>query len=174
MNTKRITTEIAQAADAIRAGQLVAVPTETVYGLAGNGLDPAAVAQIYEIKGRPAVKPLSLMVHDASAMARYCASNPGRLGWRAGSGVVPAGAGDGCVSVSSGSFAGSGFSWPAELSCVSTSRTPLSTSLAAFETTGIAVPGRDCTATNPTRPPQHGRAILPGCAACTARAIMRA
>lgn len=52
MNTKRITTEIAQAADAIRAGQLVAVPTETVYGLAGNGLDPAAVAQIYEVKGR--------------------------------------------------------------------------------------------------------------------------
>ena len=76
MNTKRITTEIAQAADAIRAGQLVAVPTETVYGLAGNGLDPAAVAQIYEIKGRPAVKPLSLMVHDASAMARYCIDVP--------------------------------------------------------------------------------------------------
>ena len=76
MNTKRITTEIAQAADAIRAGQLVAVPTETVYGLAGNGLDPAAVAQIYEVKGRPAVKPLSLMVHDASAMVRYCADVP--------------------------------------------------------------------------------------------------
>ena len=76
MNTKRITTEIAQAADAIRAGQLVAVPTETVYGLAGNGLDPAAVAQIYEVKGRPSVKPLSLMVHDASAMARYCADVP--------------------------------------------------------------------------------------------------
>ena len=76
MNTKRITTEIAQAADAIRAGQLVAVPTETVYGLAGNGLDPKAVAQIYEVKGRPSVKPLSLMVHDASAMARYCAPVP--------------------------------------------------------------------------------------------------
>ena len=53
MRTQRITTEIAQAADAIRAGQLVAVPTETVYGLAGNGLDPKAVAQIYEVKGRP-------------------------------------------------------------------------------------------------------------------------
>ena len=52
MNTKRITTEIAQAAEAIRAGQLVAVPTETVYGLAGNGLDPDAVVQIYEVKGR--------------------------------------------------------------------------------------------------------------------------
>ena len=76
MNTKRITTEIAQAADAICAGQLVAVPTETVYGLAGNGLDPDAVAQIYEVKGRPAVKPLSLMVHDASAMARYCIDVP--------------------------------------------------------------------------------------------------
>ena len=72
MKTQRITTEIAQAADAIRTGQLVAVPTETVYGLAGNGLDPKAVAQIYEVKGRPSVKPLSLMVHDASAMARYC------------------------------------------------------------------------------------------------------
>ena len=76
MNTKRITTEIAQAAEAIRAGQLVAVPTETVYGLAGNGLDPDAVAQIYEVKCRPAVKPLSLMVHDASAMARYCIDVP--------------------------------------------------------------------------------------------------
>ena len=76
MKTQRITTEIAQAADAIRAGQLVAVPTETVYGLAGNGLDPKAVAQIYEVKGRPSVKPLSLMVHDASAMARYCADVP--------------------------------------------------------------------------------------------------
>ena len=76
MNTKRITTEIAQAAEAIRAGQLVAVPTETVYGLAGNGLDPDAVVQIYEVKCRPAVKPLSLMVHDASAMARYCIDVP--------------------------------------------------------------------------------------------------
>ena len=76
MNTKRITTEITQAAEAIRAGQLVGVPTETVYGLAGNGLDPDAVAQIYEVKGRPAVKPLSLMVHDASAMARYCIDVP--------------------------------------------------------------------------------------------------
>ena len=73
MNTKRITTEIAQAADAIRAGQLVAVPTETVYGLAGNGLDPAAVAQIYEIKGRP-----------AGALLRRCAAG----GIHAGRGVL--------------------------------------------------------------------------------------
>ena len=76
MNTKRITTEIAQAADAIRAGQLVAVPTETVYGRAGNGLDEEAVKQIYEVKGRPQVKPLSLMVPGAEAMDRYCEDVP--------------------------------------------------------------------------------------------------
>ena len=67
---------IAQAADILRRGGLLAIPTETVYGLAGNGLDPEAVAQIYEVKGRPSVKLLSLMVHDASAMAHYCAPVP--------------------------------------------------------------------------------------------------
>lgn len=76
MKTERITTEIARAAEMLRAGGLVAVPTETVYGLAGNGLDPSAVEQIYEVKGRPAVKPLSLMVHDAGAMEQYCKEVP--------------------------------------------------------------------------------------------------
>ena len=60
----------------IRAGGLVAVPTETVYGLAGNGLNETAVREIYEVKGRPAVKPLSLMVPDESAMERYCENVP--------------------------------------------------------------------------------------------------
>ena len=60
----------------MRGGGLVAVPTETVYGLAGNGLDEKAVAEIYEVKGRPEVKPLSLMVHDAASMERYCENVP--------------------------------------------------------------------------------------------------
>jgi len=60
----------------IMCGGLVAVPTETVYGLAGNGLDEKAVAEIYEVKGRPEVKPLSLMVHDAASMERYCENVP--------------------------------------------------------------------------------------------------
>ncbi|MDO5444550.1 MAG: L-threonylcarbamoyladenylate synthase [Eubacteriales bacterium] len=60
------------AGELIRNGGLVAVPTETVYGLAGNGLDEAAVRKIYEVKGRPAVKPLSLMVPGKSAMKFYC------------------------------------------------------------------------------------------------------
>ena len=53
MRTLRLTTEYDQAAALIRDGGLVAVPTETVYGLAGNGLDSDAVARIYNIKGRP-------------------------------------------------------------------------------------------------------------------------
>ena len=60
----------------MRGGGLIAVPTETVYGLAGNGLDEKAVAEIYEVKGRPEVKPLSLMVHDAALMERYCENVP--------------------------------------------------------------------------------------------------
>ncbi len=76
METKRITDHIADAAAIIRAGGLVAVPTETVYGLAGCGLNEQTVRQIYEVKGRPAVKPLSLMVPDESAMERYCEAVP--------------------------------------------------------------------------------------------------
>lgn len=62
---------LSEAAELLRAGELVAVPTETVYGLAGNGLDENAVREIYEVKGRPAVKPLSLMVSGASEMEKY-------------------------------------------------------------------------------------------------------
>lgn len=76
MNTKRITTELDEAAAFLRDGRLVAVPTETVYGLAGNGLDVAAVEQIYEVKGRPAVKPLSLMVPGRESIDRVCEDVP--------------------------------------------------------------------------------------------------
>ncbi len=78
MNTEIISreTELSEAAALLQAGQLVAVPTETVYGLAGNGLDEQAVEAIYEVKGRPQVKPLSLMVPDADAMERCCRDVP--------------------------------------------------------------------------------------------------
>jgi L-threonylcarbamoyladenylate synthase len=60
---------IKEAAERIRAGELVAFPTETVYGLGANALDAAAVAKIYEVKGRPETSPL--IVHAASIeMAR--------------------------------------------------------------------------------------------------------
>ena len=76
MKTQIITAQLDAAAELLRQGELVAVPTETVYGLAGNGLDEKTVHAIYEVKGRPERKPLSLMVPDAEAMAVYCESVP--------------------------------------------------------------------------------------------------
>ena len=62
------------AADLLRAGEVVALPTETVYGLAANALDEKAVAKIFQIKGRPANNPI--IVHVAGvAMAKRCAKN---------------------------------------------------------------------------------------------------
>jgi L-threonylcarbamoyladenylate synthase len=62
---------VARAVALLRAGEVVALPTETVYGLAANALDAKAVARIYEIKGRPAHNPI--IVHVASQeMARRC------------------------------------------------------------------------------------------------------
>ncbi len=56
--------EIERAARLLRAGKLVAFPTETVYGLGANALDAEAVARIYAVKGRPPTSPL--IVHVAS------------------------------------------------------------------------------------------------------------
>jgi L-threonylcarbamoyladenylate synthase len=64
---------IKAAAEIIRGGGLVAFPTETVYGLGANALDPAAVQKIFEMKGRPETSPL--IVHVASLeMAREIVS----------------------------------------------------------------------------------------------------
>ncbi|MBX3134479.1 MAG: threonylcarbamoyl-AMP synthase [Gemmatimonadaceae bacterium] len=64
---------IARAAEVIRRGGLVAMPTETVYGLAGNALSPESIARIYAAKGRPAQNPLIAHVADA-AQARSLAA----------------------------------------------------------------------------------------------------
>jgi L-threonylcarbamoyladenylate synthase len=58
---------IAEAAAVLRAGGLVAFPTETVYGLGANALDPGAVAKIFAAKGRPASNPLIVHVPDVDA-----------------------------------------------------------------------------------------------------------
>ena len=65
---------VQRAAELLRAGEVVALPTETVYGLAANALDADAVAKIYEIKDRPAHNPL--IVHVASVeMAKQCVAH---------------------------------------------------------------------------------------------------
>ncbi len=58
---------LAEAARVVRAGGLVAVPTETVYGLAADATDAAAVARIYAAKGRPSFNPLIVHVLDSGA-----------------------------------------------------------------------------------------------------------
>ncbi len=62
---------VLRAAELLRAGELVALPTETVYGLAANALDEKAIAKIFHVKGRPSHNPI--IVHVAGAeMARAC------------------------------------------------------------------------------------------------------
>jgi L-threonylcarbamoyladenylate synthase len=73
------------AARVLRAAGLVALPTETFYGLGAHAFDPAAVARIFQLKGRPAEKPLLVLV-DSLAMvervAREISARAGRLAAR--------------------------------------------------------------------------------------------
>lgn len=62
---------VQRAADCLRAGDVIALPTETVYGLAANALDARAVGHIYEVKGRPAHNPIIVHVADLDG-ARRC------------------------------------------------------------------------------------------------------
>ncbi|MCD8001711.1 MAG: threonylcarbamoyl-AMP synthase, partial [Oscillospiraceae bacterium] len=71
MKTELLAGDTRRAAEILRGGGVVAVPTETVYGLACNALSDSAVRRVYEVKGRPAVKPLSLLVPDADTLGRY-------------------------------------------------------------------------------------------------------
>lgn len=65
--------EISEAAALLRAGKLVAFPTETVYGLGANALDPSAVEKIFTAKGRPSTSPLIVHV-DSIEMAKTLAA----------------------------------------------------------------------------------------------------
>ena len=73
--------DIEAAAAILRAGGLVGIPTETVYGLGANGLDPAAVRRIFEAKGRPQDNPLILHIPEAEWLRRYCKNIP-PAAWR--------------------------------------------------------------------------------------------
>lgn len=68
--------EIQAAAEILRSGGLVAIPTETVYGLGADALNETAVCHIYEAKGRPSNNPLIIHVADASWLERYCEDVP--------------------------------------------------------------------------------------------------
>ncbi len=73
MDTKILTTskeDIRLAADIIRNGGLVAFPTETVYGLGANALDPEAVAKVYKAKGRPSDNPMIVHISEKADMRK--------------------------------------------------------------------------------------------------------
>lgn len=67
---------IRRGAEIIRAGGLVAFPTETVYGLGANALDASAVARIFEAKGRPSTNPVIVHVSDASEVLNVASNWP--------------------------------------------------------------------------------------------------
>lgn len=72
----QIGTNIDTAADILRAGSCVAIPTETVYGLAANGLDKEAVSKIFEAKERPAFDPLILHIAEMDAITALVTDFP--------------------------------------------------------------------------------------------------
>ncbi|HUX64984.1 L-threonylcarbamoyladenylate synthase [Sulfuricella sp.] len=69
-------TQIAAAARLLRAGGVVAFPTETVYGLGADAANPEAVRKIFEIKGRPSDHPLIVHIADASLLDRWAREIP--------------------------------------------------------------------------------------------------
>jgi L-threonylcarbamoyladenylate synthase len=71
-----VTTDVERAAASIAAGGLVAIPTETVYGLAADATNPDAVARIFEVKGRPADHPLIVHLGSIDELSRWAAHVP--------------------------------------------------------------------------------------------------
>jgi len=77
METKYLTeAKLQQAAQIIKRGGLLGIPTETVYGLGANGLNETAVANIFKAKGRPQDNPLILHIPDVGWLDRYCTDIP--------------------------------------------------------------------------------------------------
>lgn len=68
--------EVQEAAEILKQGGLVAIPTETVYGLAGNGLNPQAVKNIFLAKGRPQDNPLIIHIESPSQAEKYAKEIP--------------------------------------------------------------------------------------------------
>ncbi|MBO5323452.1 MAG: threonylcarbamoyl-AMP synthase [Oscillospiraceae bacterium] len=69
-------TAVITAAVHLTSGNLVGLPTETVYGLGANGLNPEAVAKIFQVKGRPQDNPLILHIADPEQMELFCKDIP--------------------------------------------------------------------------------------------------
>jgi L-threonylcarbamoyladenylate synthase len=73
---KAVSAEVRDAAQALASGDLIGLPTETVYGLAADAMNPLAVAAIFKAKGRPANHPLIVHVADASQVSKFASHVP--------------------------------------------------------------------------------------------------
>ena len=71
-----ISTDIDTAVALLENDQVIAIPTETVYGLAGNALNPSVIKKIYEIKNRPLTSPLIVHLHDTAQLNKYVKNIP--------------------------------------------------------------------------------------------------
>ena len=71
--------DISIAANILRESGVVAIPTETVYGLAGNAYDPVAVSHIFSVKNRPSFDPLIVHTNDASVIQEFTEGIPPTL-----------------------------------------------------------------------------------------------
>src|SRR3546814_15361404 len=76
MPTSAHTTELANAVAALRAGAVIGLPTETVYGLAADALNPAAVAHIFALKVRPLNHPLIVHIAGIEMLPRFARAIP--------------------------------------------------------------------------------------------------
>ena len=74
-----VTTDVDAAVRVLRAGGLVGLPTETVYGLAAHARNPEAVRRVFAVKGRPPTHPLIVHLPDASHVGRWAAEIPAAL-----------------------------------------------------------------------------------------------
>ncbi len=68
--------QVSEIVEVLRNGGVAAIPTDTVYGLAANGLDEAAASRVFEVKGRPAGMPLPLLLADADDLSVCCIEVP--------------------------------------------------------------------------------------------------
>ncbi len=76
MKTLVLEQTVKGAPDIIRRGGIVAVPTETIYGLAADALNESAVKRVFAVKGRAPTKPISIFVTDMEMAARFCSTIP--------------------------------------------------------------------------------------------------
>ncbi len=74
--TRASQAEIEEAVEALRDGELVAFPTETVYGLGANAANPAAVRKVFELKGRPPNHPVIVHIDDPKYLRRWAREVP--------------------------------------------------------------------------------------------------